>query len=110
MKKRGQDSASQKIFDGTVREISAVAFAISSCTLAESRFAVFGLANPRQQSIPGEHHFVERSAKNHAKFLFGRKRWYLPCVLQGQEIGQGEKKPVIRCAFYLALRACAARN
>src|ERR1700677_4886169 len=80
---RGQNCGGPEVLDGAVSESGSVALGITLQALPVSRFAIFRLADPGENSVPREFDIGERTTGHNLEFLFGGKRGNLIGVLDG---------------------------
>src|SRR5450432_4361434 len=66
-----KDRSRHKVFNGAVGISRSKAFAITFSALTVARFAVFCLTDPRQHTVPGHLHVIERTAGHDFEFLPG---------------------------------------
>src|SRR6202011_5429353 len=92
---RGKNRGGPVIFDGAIGSSRSKPLAVTSCTLAVARLAVFRLADASQEPIPGDLDVVERRPGHYRKLLLGGRRRDMVGTLKRQEVGQGEKWPVV---------------
>ena len=97
-----QHGAGEIVFDGAIGEVGGITLAIPGRTLPVSRFAVFRLADARQETVPGNLNVVERASGYHPEFLPGGEGWNV-LSFHGKKVRQGVEKPVIRRASFFLL-------
>src|SRR5450755_143082 len=74
MKNRRKDSANKEILDRAIGRVRSVALAIAFGSLSVAGFAVFGLTDPGERTVPDNLHRIESSAGHNLKFLPGGER------------------------------------
>src|SRR5579872_3134747 len=71
VKQRWKHRASHVVFNGAVGESCAQTLSIPFSALSITGFTIFGLADPRKRSIPGDLDVIERAASYNLELLRG---------------------------------------
>src|SRR6202167_322960 len=108
-----KNRAHKEILNRAIGSGSAEARGVAFPALAVTGFGVFSLIDGSDRSIPENLHGIERAPGNNFEFLPRGERNDVAILVNGQEVGQSEKKPVVGCARGCAggcTRGCAIRR
>src|SRR5208282_4523606 len=82
-----QNRTHKKVFNHAVSRVGAEALAVALPALSVTGLAVFGLADAGENHVPGNLHWIERSASHNFEFLPGGERDNIAVLVDGQKVG-----------------------